>query len=100
MEIGGYLKYKPLGEYHAYNPDVVNTLQAAINSGDYTKYRRYADVVNNRPPAMLRDLLRLKTESVTPVAIEQVEAAENLLILLLCLSAHLVQKRMKRWQLP
>ncbi|KES10128.1 Glutamate synthase domain 2 [Snodgrassella alvi SCGC AB-598-O02] len=78
LEIGGYLKYKPLGEYHAYNPDVVNTLQAAINSGDYTKYRRYADVVNNRPPAMLRDLLRLKTESVTPVAIEQVEAAENL----------------------
>ena len=78
LEIGGYLKFKPQGEYHAYNPDVVNTLQAAINSGDYAKYRRYADVVNNRPPAMLRDLLRLKTETTTPIGIENVEAAENL----------------------
>jgi glutamate synthase (NADPH) large chain len=78
LEIGGYLKYKPQGEFHAYNPEVVNTLQAAVNSGDYAHYRRYADAVNKRPPSMLRDLLRLKTETATPVALEQVEAAENL----------------------
>ena len=78
LEIGGYLKYKPQGEYHAYNPEVVNTLQAAINTGDYSRYRRYADAVNHRPPAMLRDLLRLKTDNATPVKLEQVEAAENL----------------------
>ncbi|MCT6881635.1 MAG: glutamate synthase large subunit, partial [Snodgrassella alvi] len=70
--------YKPQGEFHAYNPEVVNTLQAAINSGDYARYRHYADAVNKRPPSMLRDLLRLKTEAATPVALEQVEAAENL----------------------
>jgi glutamate synthase (NADPH) large chain len=78
LEIGGYLKYKPQGEFHAYNPEVVNTLQAAVNSGDYARYRCYADAVNKRPPSMLRDLLRLKTETATPVALEQVEAAENL----------------------
>ncbi|WP_239374035.1 glutamate synthase large subunit [Snodgrassella gandavensis] len=78
LEIGGYLKYKPQGEFHAYNPEVVNTLQAAVNSGDYAHYRRYADAVNKRPPSMLRDLLHLKTETATPVALEQVEAAENL----------------------
>ncbi|NUE67550.1 glutamate synthase large subunit [Snodgrassella sp. ESL0253] len=78
LEIGGYLKYKPQGEFHAYNPEVVNTLQAAVNSGDYAHYRRYADAVNKRPPSMLRDLLRLRTETATPVALEQVEAAENL----------------------
>jgi glutamate synthase (NADPH) large chain len=78
LEIGGYLKYKPQGEFHAYNPEVINTLQAAVNSGDYAHYRRYADAVNKRPPSMLRDLLRLKTETATPVALEQVEAAENL----------------------
>lgn len=78
LEIGGYLKYKPQGEFHTYNPEVVNTLQAAVNSGDYANYRRYADTVNKRPPSMLRDLLRLKTETATPIALEQVEAAENL----------------------
>ncbi|PIT20921.1 glutamate synthase large subunit [Snodgrassella communis] len=78
LEIGGYLKYKPQGEFHTYNPEVVNTLQAAVNSGDYANYRRYADTVNKRPPSMLRDLLRLKTETATPITLEQVEAAENL----------------------
>lgn len=78
LEVGGYLKYKPQGEFHTYNPEVVNTLQAAVNSGDYANYRRYADTVNKRPPSMLRDLLRLKTETATPIALEQVEAAENL----------------------
>lgn len=78
LEVGGYLKYKPQGEFHTYNPEVVNTLQAAVNSGDYANYRHYADTVNKRPPSMLRDLLRLKTETATPIALEQVEAAENL----------------------
>ncbi|MDF7675567.1 glutamate synthase large subunit [Neisseriaceae bacterium ESL0693] len=78
LDIGGFLKYKPQGEYHAYNPDVVNQLQAAINSGDYARYRLYADTVNQRPPAMLRDLLRLKTETTTPIDISQVEEASHL----------------------
>lgn len=78
LDAGGLLKYKPQGEYHAYNPDVVNTLQAACNSGDYTLYRRYADTVNNRPITTLRDLLRLKTEGRTPIAVENVEQAEHL----------------------
>jgi glutamate synthase (NADPH/NADH) large chain len=30
VDAGGLLKFKPQGEYHAYNPEVVNTLQAAV----------------------------------------------------------------------
>ena len=78
LDAGGLLKYKPQGEYHAYNPEVVNTLQAAVNSGNYQQYRLYADAVNSRPITTLRDLLRLKTENKTAIAIEQVEAVENL----------------------
>ncbi|MGX2975345.1 glutamate synthase large subunit [Ursidibacter arcticus] len=78
LEMGGYLKYKPKGEYHAYNPDVVNSLQAAVNTGDYEKYKLFRDVVNNRPVTTLRDLLRLKTEAGNSIAIEKVEAAEHL----------------------
>jgi len=69
---GGLLKYVHNGEYHAYNPDVVSTLQKAVKSGKYEDYRVYADTVNNRPPAMLRDLLVFK-EDTQSIDISQVE---------------------------
>lgn len=60
VEHGGLLKYVHGGEYHAYNPEVVATLQRAVNNRDSAEYARFATSVNNRPVAMLRDLLRLK----------------------------------------
>jgi glutamate synthase (NADPH/NADH) large chain len=59
---GGLLKYVHGGEYHAYNPDVVSTLQAAVRSGNYDDYKTFAGQVNNRPSAALRDLLALKDD--------------------------------------
>lgn len=59
---GGLLKYVHGGEYHAYNPDVVSTLQKAVRSGDYKDYSVFAAQVNNRPAAALRDLLALKDD--------------------------------------
>lgn len=78
LDAGGYLKFKPQGEYHAYNPEVVNTIQAAVNSGDYNKYKLYRDAVNHRPVMTIRDMLRLKTETCTPISVDKVEPAENL----------------------
>ena len=43
---GGLLKYVHGGEYHAYNPDVIQTLQKAVRSGDYGDYMAYAELVN------------------------------------------------------
>ncbi|MCL5049431.1 MAG: glutamate synthase large subunit [Firmicutes bacterium] len=57
---GGLLKYVHGGEYHAYNPDVVTTLQQAVETKDVVAYKRYADYVNLRPIATLRDLWQLK----------------------------------------
>lgn len=78
LEMGGFLKFKPQGEYHAYNPEVVNSLQAAVNSGDYEKYKVYRDTVNNRPVTTIRDLLKVNTEKAQAIDIDQVEPAENL----------------------
>ena len=75
---GGLLKYVDGGEYHAYNPDVINTLHAAVQSGDYEDYLKYADIVNSRPTAALRDLLKL-SEDVQPVPLEEVESVESVL---------------------
>ncbi len=77
-EQGGLLKYVHGGEYHAYNPDVVNTIHEAVKSGDYDKYQEFAELVNSRPPMVLRDLLRLK-DNVTPVSVDDVEPTEDIL---------------------
>lgn len=77
-EQGGLLKYVHGGEYHAFNPDVVATLQAAVRSGDYDAYKRYARVVNERPVAMIRDLFALESAR-APIPIEDVEPVEEIL---------------------
>lgn len=74
---GGLLKYVHDGEYHAYNPDVVKTLQVAVVSGDYEDYKKYASLVNDRAPSHLRDLMVVR-EGQTPIDIDKVESAENL----------------------
>ncbi|TKR30200.1 glutamate synthase large subunit [Luteimonas gilva] len=75
-EIGGLLQYTPEGEYHQFNPDVVMSLQRAVRSGDAADWKRYADTVNSRPPAALRDLLAFDTTAVQPVPLDEVEPIE------------------------
>ena len=77
LDQGGLLKYVHGGEYHAYNPDVVKTLQKAVQSGEYSDYQQYAKLVNERPVATLRDLLAIKPDG-KAISLDQVEPAENL----------------------
>ncbi|MGL4858822.1 MAG: glutamate synthase large subunit [Enterobacteriaceae bacterium] len=77
LPAGGLLKYRHNDEYHAYNPDVVQALQKAVQSNELEDYRHYADLVNQRPPLALRDLLALKPPA-QPVPLHQVEAPETL----------------------
>jgi len=69
---GGLLKYVHGGEYHAFNPDVVNYLQRAVQNGDYNDYQTFADEVNQRPVATLRDLLKIKDDC-QGIELDQVE---------------------------
>ena len=74
---GGLLKYVHGQEYHAFNPDVVQTMHQAVQTGDYSYWREYAELVNNRPVATLRDMFNLSS-NVTPVALDEVEPFENI----------------------
>jgi glutamate synthase (NADPH/NADH) large chain len=78
IQQGGLLKFVHGGEYHAYNPDVVNTLQAAVQQGDYSKFKEYTALVDNRPVSMIRDLLKVKTLD-TPLDISEIEPLESVL---------------------
>ena len=77
LDQGGLLKYVHGGEYHAYNPDVVRTLQQAVQSGEYSDYQQYAKLVNERPAATLRDLLCVTPDGTT-VNLDDVEPASEL----------------------
>jgi glutamate synthase (NADPH/NADH) large chain len=78
VEHGGLLKYVHGGEYHMYNPDVVAMLQAAVNTGDYGQYQRFAELVNDRPVSTLRDLLKLGSAH-PPIPVEEVESETAIL---------------------
>ncbi|MFQ5546285.1 MAG: glutamate synthase large subunit, partial [Acidiferrobacterales bacterium] len=75
---GGTLKFIHGGEFHAFNPDVVTALHAAVRSGDYEKYKIFAELVNARAPAVFRDLLALRKD-VKGISIDEVEPAETIL---------------------
>ncbi|MGE0580673.1 MAG: glutamate synthase large subunit [Steroidobacteraceae bacterium] len=78
LEQGGIHKYVHGGEYHMYNPDVIATLQAAVMTGDYERYRDFARLVNERPVSALRDLLRLKAGA-QPIAMDAVEPVDAII---------------------
>lgn len=74
-ESGGLLRYVHGGEYHQYNPEVVQALQRAVRSGARADWRAYSALVDGRPPAALRDLLRLRTAA-APRPLDEVEPVE------------------------
>ncbi|MFT5700974.1 MAG: glutamate synthase (NADPH/NADH) large chain [Desulforhopalus sp.] len=73
---GGLFKYIHGGEYHAYNPDVVQALQKAVRGGEFSDYQKYSQLVDNRPIACLRDLLALKKDCPS-ISLEEVEPADT-----------------------
>ena len=75
---GGLLKFMHGGEYHAYNPDVVGALQRAVVTGDAEHYRYYADLVDQRTPAALRDLVETR-DDIAPIPLDDVESADAIL---------------------
>lgn len=78
LQPGGLLKYMHGQEYHAFNPDVVTTLQLAVATGDYATYQRYAELVNTRPVATIRDLLKPVLAD-TPLSLDEVEPISAIL---------------------
>jgi glutamate synthase (NADPH/NADH) large chain len=75
---GGLLKFVHGGEYHCFNPDVVATLQAAVRTGEFSRYQQYAKLVNERPVATLRDLMKVRPAG-APVPLSEVEPVEQIL---------------------
>ena len=77
MGQGGLLKYVHGAEDHAYNPDVISTLQSAVASGRYEDWQKHTVLVDNRAAISLRDMLQLKLSDKS-IAIDEVEPADEI----------------------
>jgi glutamate synthase (NADPH/NADH) large chain len=74
LPVGGIYKLRRRGESHAYEADLIHTLQTAVATDSYKTYRRYAEGVRRMPPIALRDLLDFRRDKVIPVSIDDVES--------------------------
>nr|YP_009391807.1 glutamate synthase [Acrosorium ciliolatum]ARW59951.1 glutamate synthase [Acrosorium ciliolatum] len=74
----GYVQYRPGAEYHVNNPEMSKTLHKAVRNTDVILYNQYKNLLNNRVPANLRDLLNL-VSSKPSINIDQVESIDSIL---------------------
>lgn len=77
QEMGGLHHYVNGAEYHQYNPEVVQSLQRAVLTGERADWKVYTDHVNLRPAAALRDLLSIKSAA-APIPLEEVESVASI----------------------
>ncbi len=70
----GRFRFRRDAEYHAFNPLLVQALQRAAQSGEREDYRRFTEMVYQRPPTTLRDLMTFVPT--VPIPLEQVEPME------------------------
>src|SRR5690606_23105286 len=77
IQPGGLLKYMHGQEYHAFNPDVIENVQKAVETGSYDAYKVYADLGNKRRVATLRNLL-VFGDKVKAIDLSEVEPVESI----------------------
>jgi glutamate synthase (NADPH/NADH) large chain len=78
LPAGGFYKWRRDGESHAWNPETIPLLQAAVRSGSYEDFSRYSVLMDAPPsgPIVFRHLLKFK--SGTPVPLDEVEGEEEI----------------------
>ena len=78
LDAGGHYQWRRRGEHHMYNPETVAKLQHAVRSGNYRAFKEYSALANNESENLctIRGLLKFKPG--TPIPIEQVEPASEI----------------------
>ncbi|MFC7116083.1 glutamate synthase large subunit [Natronoarchaeum sp. GCM10025703] len=71
----GEFEHRSNGIHHQWNPDTVGILQQSVRSGDYERYKEFAEQINNQQETLqtLRGLLEFETEEQESIPVEDVE---------------------------
>ncbi|BBN96050.1 glutamate synthase (large subunit) protein, gltB [Deinococcus grandis] len=80
LDAGGEYAWRVRGEEHMWTPDSIAKLQHSVRSGNYATYEEYARIINDqsRRHMTLRGLFEFKTDGVTPVPLDEVESASEI----------------------
>jgi glutamate synthase (NADPH/NADH) large chain len=80
LEVGGEYQWRREGELHLYNPETVFLLQHATRSRQYDVFREFTSLVDRQAAdaGSLRGLVHIRTEGRTPVPLDEVEPATEI----------------------
>ena len=81
LDGGGEYQWRREGEHHLFNPETVYKLQHSTRAGRYDIFNQYTRLVDEQSERLgtLRGLFRFKTEERTPVPIDEVEPASEIM---------------------
>jgi glutamate synthase (NADPH/NADH) large chain len=80
LPVGGHYQWRRRGELHKWNPATIAKLQAAAALNDPALYAEYARLASDEDEALstLRGLLEFAADGVTPVPLDEVEPASEI----------------------
>ena len=80
LEVGGEYQWRREGEYHLFNPDTVFKLQHSTRTGQYSVFKEYTKLIDDQSERMasLRGLLKFKDGVRSPIPIDEVEPASEI----------------------
>jgi len=80
LDAGGEYAWRVRGEEHMWTPDAIAKLQHATRGKSYSTYKEYAQIINDQSQRQMtfRGLFEFRHDKVTPVPIEEVEPAAEI----------------------
>jgi glutamate synthase (NADPH) large chain len=80
LDAGGEYHYRVRGEEHMWTPDAIAKLQHAVRKGEFTTFKEYSRIIDDQSKRQMtfRGLFDFRFEHCTPVPIEEVEPAAEI----------------------
>ncbi|MCW5604823.1 MAG: glutamate synthase large subunit, partial [Burkholderiales bacterium] len=80
LDAGGEYAWRLRGEEHMWTPDAIAKLQHATRQSSYATYKEYAQIINDQSQRHMtfRGLFEFRFDQCTPVPIEEVEPAAEI----------------------
>ncbi len=81
LSIGGFYRQRANGERHAFEAQLIQTLQQACTNNDYSAYKEYSTFVRERripEPIQLRDLLEVQVPPGEGACVHDVESVNDI----------------------
>lgn len=80
LRVGGEYKWRREGEAHLFTPETLARLQTATQTESRQIFSAYTDAIDEQSKRLmtLRGLMRLRTEDVVPVPVEEVEPVSEI----------------------